>query len=67
MSKSHKFTVGQQVRRSRRWWPNDTKTYTIIACEIGRNNQDRPKLGYRLADPDWTNGVPYLENELEAA
>lgn len=64
--KFHKFSVGQQVRRSRRWWPNDTNVYTIIYQEIGRDNHDRPKLGYRLADPQFANGMPYLEEELEA-
>ena len=63
--KQHRFAVGQQVRRSRRWWPNDDQLYTIQSCEIGNDNHDRPKLAYRLVYPDMKRGMPYLESELE--
>jgi hypothetical protein len=65
--KTHKFSVGDQVRRSRRWWPNCPNVYTIQSCEMGQDNHGRNKLGYRLADPDSPRGTAYLEEELEAA
>lgn len=66
----HKFAVGQQVRRSRKWWPEakHDAPMLIIAQEIGEDNNGRKNLGYRIEDKECfpKNGCPFLEEELEA-
>lgn len=67
-SKVHKFAVGQRVRRNKKIWKEEKPFHygTILEQVHGHDNNNRPKLAYRVAfDKSQLGPAVFLEIELE--